>query len=133
MSLYCLAIRSKTVKKLSAIIAVFAALMFAACDTPTDSEPINPLLGTWMYEDEQHIYTLRFGETDFYWCYEYKGAEPSVKEGVYTYSDTIIFFETTQPPSEAEYSSAVYKMYGNTLYCEGGVVFWSPKEGFAKQ
>jgi hypothetical protein len=115
------------------IVIFIVSLPILSCDSPASSEPVNPLIGTWKYEDEQHIYTLRFSDTDFYWCYEYKGAEPSIEEGVYTYTDAIIFFKTTQPPSKAELSSAIYKIYGDILYCEGGVVFWSPKGGFSKQ
>jgi hypothetical protein len=96
------------------------AVLFAGCDTGAgpQTEPVNPLVGTWKEEDDTYITVITFTDNEFtsYFHSNTHGGYGGENNGYYTYTDTIIFFEISDPDSLGPYMNSVYKLYNNKLY-----------------
>ena len=97
-------------------LLLLAVLAFTACDAGAGPEPVNPLIGTWVFENDSFLVTITFEENTFTANELVKiNSNTSESAGSYTYTDTIVFYKIITGPFTGHYSS-IYKIYDDEIY-----------------
>jgi hypothetical protein len=102
------------------LFVLLPVIILIACDTGSSSETrTNPLIGTWKAENDTNITFVTFTDNTFTSYFNtyipISGWIEREDNGYYTYTDTIIFFEMSDPDTTRPYRHAIYKIYGNKL------------------
>ena len=77
------------------LLTLTLAFALLSCNDGTVNEKINPLIGTWEWQNEYEIERFEFTENEITFYYEQKGTphsmgNPSTDKGTYEYTDTKI-------------------------------------------
>jgi hypothetical protein len=102
-------------------IVIIAGMILLSCDNgtlPDEEEVVNPLIETWVFENDRSLVIITFEENTFTASDLVKiNGNTSESAGNYTYTDTIIFFEVITE-SSTRYLGSLYKIYDDELYLD---------------
>jgi hypothetical protein len=94
---------------------VFAVLAFIACDTGTNSGPVNLLIGTWKRETDTAVYEITFTDTEYIYKAAYNqegGHENIITTNEYISNGSLFSIFTTI----SIYNDNNYVVMKNTYY-----------------
>jgi hypothetical protein len=103
-------------------IVIIAGMILFSCDNgtlPDEEKAVNPLIGTWVFENENILARYEFADTTFSYYYKYKPNDTSgTYTGQYVYDEYhVIFLYEIKPGSLRENSleEVLYRIVDGNL------------------
>jgi hypothetical protein len=111
-------------KRIIFILAL--SFIVLSCDTPNGTpEPENPLVGTWVSEDEHVLVRYEFTDTTFSYYYKTKSNDRvSTSAGQYVYDEYHVIFlheEESDSLLEITLGESLYRIINGNLYISLGI------------